>query len=391
MKTAIDPASSTAAEAQLFGYEAIRAGETFHAHLDFNDDIHADIIDIVCNSLKGTIRIGRSRSAQYGTATCLVEQTAPPTAPSEATRKVTFLLVSDLAQEDAHGMPGLYPLPETFGLDPKQCQFVGSESFLRFRHYSPYNMARKSHDAERNVIRQGSVITFKMGRSIDARTTARWVNGIGNYRYNGLGQVLVDPQWLREPPSPEKYPDEGTQAEKPDDNPLVIWLMEKVDTGRSKREDRKLAEKLNKDLMDVYESAREYAGEPPGSVVGPGRTQWGLVLDAGKRFSDKESLIVEFQKICRLGDEGRYESPGTPKDRREDDDSVLDESWGRETGITKFPTFGRWLLKRFHSEEMNNAGHVAANLARLAMDTVTGRKTRHSSEKKEESHDSRQR
>jgi CRISPR-associated protein Csx10 len=357
MKTAIDPASATAAEAQLFGYEAIGAGQKFHAMLDFDDDIDNSVIDKVCSSLNGFIRIGRSRSAQYGTAMCKLSEAPVPDPPPLATNNVTLWLISDLSIGDENGMLALEPLPERLGLGSGKID--PDKSFLRFRYYSPYNTARRSYDQERHVIQQGSVLTYNLVNAPDDEMFKRLLHGLGKYRSNGLGQVMINPDLLRNPPSPARYPDmEINSIEEPKNHPLVIWLKSQVETGSLKRKDKKLAEKFNRQLTSLYESARKYAGESPGSLVGPGKTQWGLILDAGKRFSaNREGLIAKFQEICKPDD----------------------EEWAKQTGIVEDPTFGEWLLNRFRREEgIHNAGNVASNLARLAMDTVITQKMRDS-------------
>ncbi len=347
MKTAINPVDGTAAEAQLFGYEAIEAGQKFHASLDFDDDISEDLIKQIRESLDGTIYIGRSRSAQYGKVKCSVEQVEVRAAPSHSGGTLSLFLVSDLCLEDENGMPALWPSPTLFGL--KTGRFDAENSFLRFRYYSPYNMARRHYDNERHVIQQGSVVTFQDISSTE--DLSHLIEGLGNYRCNGLGQVFIQPEWVLKPGS-DIFPDaELSSPPKPPEEPqepLVAWLKSRVKTGSARKTDRRLAEEMNRELEKIYVSARKYAGEPAGTLVGPGKTQWGLVLDAGKRFAnDKEKLLKELEKIC----------------------GSSDQAWSCETGVHQNPTFEKWLLNFFKGVG-TNPGRVIANLARLAMDTA---------------------
>ncbi|BBO87235.1 hypothetical protein [Desulfosarcina ovata] len=379
MKTAINPIDGTAAEAQLFGYEAIEAGQKFHAYLDFDDDIGEALIDDVCSSLKGTILIGRSRSAQYGKAGCKIGGMSSPQQPSFTGNSMTLFLLSDLCLEDSHGMPALWPSAELFGL--KSGSFNTDKSFLRFRHYSPYNTARRHHDNERHVIQQGSVVTFD--HVSDGDDFSHFSCGMGSHRGNGLGQVLVQPDWLFNPGSSAEAPEACSRdIEEPKNDPLVLWLKSRVETGSAKRADQKLAEKMNKELGEMYGSARKYLCEPEGTLVGPGKTQWGLVLDAGKRFSnDMDRFFKELEKICRS-----KEDKG-PTEEGRDAKTQADEAWSVETGSAPNITFGKWLIDYFRPEnkqDMRNPCRVAATLARLAIDTAALQTKRESVPKPEE-------
>jgi len=53
-------------EAQLFGYQSLSAGSHWYFGISFDDDLPQQIIEDVTYALTGTVRVGRSRSAEYG-------------------------------------------------------------------------------------------------------------------------------------------------------------------------------------------------------------------------------------------------------------------------------------------------------------------------------------
>jgi len=68
MKTAIDPRTGRVAEAQLFGYEAIRAGQVFAARITADGRLPEALWKRVTELFAGPAEflLGRSRSAEYG-------------------------------------------------------------------------------------------------------------------------------------------------------------------------------------------------------------------------------------------------------------------------------------------------------------------------------------
>lgn len=143
------------------------------------------------DALKGTLLLGRSRTAQYGQAHCEVSLAAQTTQHAEPVdpHSVVFWLQSDLALQDEYGQPVLLPEARHFGFDG---QFQPERSFLRFRSYSPYNSHRRAYDTVRQVITQGSVLSFTVDQPLSGEQMAQWKAGIGCYRECGLGQVLVN-------------------------------------------------------------------------------------------------------------------------------------------------------------------------------------------------------
>ncbi|MDI7268308.1 MAG: hypothetical protein QME96_09970 [Myxococcota bacterium] len=239
MRTAIG-AKDRARDGFLFGLEAIRAGTVMYARIDADE---ASDLDAVRSALVGReVRLGRSRSAEFGgvavtEAEAWSDETGDPRKGS-----AVFLCLSDLALRGSGGQPSLRPDPAAFGL-PDGWKFGAERSFLRVRRYSPFNAKRRRSDLERQVIVAGSVIVFE-GPGVPHAGAVRKATsrGVGEWRRDGLGQVLWEPAVLSEVkpvPTGEPAALDSPAAAKPAPLPqdeLGRWLAS--DLERTRREDR---------------------------------------------------------------------------------------------------------------------------------------------------------
>ena len=66
LKTAIDPLHNRAKESQLFGYEALAAGQSFSFSIHADNDVSDEVWEMLCTQVVGKAHLGRSRSAQFG-------------------------------------------------------------------------------------------------------------------------------------------------------------------------------------------------------------------------------------------------------------------------------------------------------------------------------------
>ena len=355
MKTAIDPYTTTAAEAQLFGYDAIEAGQTFQAWLEIDEEIPIELVEQIYACLNGVIRLGRSRSAQYGTVDCRLTEKALDKKPLVKNNQLVLLLLSDMALRDNRGLPELMPQVSHFGLD--QAALEWDKSYLRFRHYSPYNAARKHYDQERQVIQKGSVISLMLDKELTETQRIKLQTGIGDYRQTGLGRVLINADLLlNRPPCPvfSESPAHA-KAQEPSHHLLVKWLKSQTNVGSLRSQTRETAELLKQELEQLYKSARAYAAQPEGSIVGPGKTQWGRVSAAGKQGNDQQALLTKLKDIVKYNEQSG---------------KVEDEVWSTTTGSgDSQANFGDWLLQQLQ-QETDRPGDVIALLGRFADELI---------------------
>lgn len=187
----------------LYSLHAISAGQRFLTAIDLSDDLPSDIKDTILATLAGELRVGRSRSAEFGlvrSEPLLEPPTDVPLAPRPHRDHVPILLTSDWCLLDlATGAPTLRLRPDTLGLPPAAFQVIPEATFVRTRRYSPFNGTRRRPDHERQVLAQGSVITVRLGAGTTLDELRAAVDtGVGQHLAEGLGRALVSPAFLHE-------------------------------------------------------------------------------------------------------------------------------------------------------------------------------------------------
>ena len=312
MKTALDPASGRIAEGQLFGYEAICAGQVFRARVAAD----ADLPEVLWQRLAaviagGELVLGRSRSAEYGRVRVAVDTPpfAGPTTGKTADGRLTLWCLSDLALIDENGQPTLEPSPERLGLGKGKVEWEAT--FLRFRSYVPWNAYRCAYDVERQVIRRGSVITLSLDEPPSVDRLAALAGGTGLWREAGLGWLWANPPLLStlHPVLAERTMREEPAAALPrPEHPLIRWLEAQQGAGKTHRDAEKRARKLAQDLVERYRLARAYAGLAEEIPIGPSPSQWGSVLAKAKEVADsaglRRSLFDGDGAVCKPKGEG---------------------------------------------------------------------------------------
>lgn len=288
LKTAIDAETGRAKEAALFGYDALQAGQYFHAQIQYDDEFTDAEIKQLKAVFSKPILLGRSRSAEYGQASVKVIEAQPPLFNTQTAQlEIILWLLSDLMVFDEYGQPTLAPKPEHLGL-PKG-KLLAENSFLRIRRYSTWNAHKKSYEMERQVISKGSVLVFKLESPLTAEQLQRIASGLGVERQAGLGQVWLNPPILTdEKPLFEKVVIpliEAAQQDKPIEPPkpdLIKWLESQQQQTRSKQEFAREAREIALNYKDLMQNARDLKGLDKSFHIGPSHSQWGAVLAAAK-------------------------------------------------------------------------------------------------------------
>lgn len=324
LKTALEQGTERVRDGQLFAYESLCSGQRFyaevHADADIDPAIWSEVSTMLHNTTAATLRLGRSRSAQYGRVRCTAIHTPPlhwawPTAThctapdSAAPARLVLWCVSDLALLDAFGQPSVTPQASDLGLDPTQWEYTPKHSSINVRRYSPFNAYRQSHDSERLVIQRGSVLCFDAlgaaATALDATALAalrqQFAPGVGLHRANGLGQVLLQPAWsvdekvhFRAPTlrgqlsfAEQESPPDATAHERE----FLAWLDAKGGQGVSSDDQAsQIAKRIASELRSVINHAARLAGGNA-SAVTPSRSQWGLLVEAGKNAQTRDDLL----------------------------------------------------------------------------------------------------
>ncbi len=290
MKTAIDrKEGGRSAESQLFEYSSLNSGQSFCGQIDCIDA--ATAADIRERLEKRPIRMGRSRSAEYGQVLIRFSDSPPPGLDmlqpgSESSTQPIFYCVSDLALT-SYGQPRLIPEAADFGLNAEQWEVNWTKSFIRTRSYSPWVAIRNGWDNERQVIVAGSVIAFKartgseskLAPSEAQRIREQLDSGIGSYRLEGLGRVVLDPKllgWDGEPlpkwePGSEVDESPSIALTDPADLRLFALVQSRSKEDTLRQEAERAAPNLCKNISDL---ARKIEKEADAKFS---RSQWNQV------------------------------------------------------------------------------------------------------------------
>lgn len=316
MKTAVNPNTGRVDESQMFGYEAIGAGQCFVARIEADMDLSDDLWNRLSRVFEdaGELLLGRSRSAEYGRvrAECTEHLWSQPmSAGANEDKRLTFWCLSDLALVDDYGQPTFDVAPKHFGLDRGKVDW--SRSFLSFRRFAPWNAYRKAFDLERQVIRRGSVITITdMGRPLSDAERAGIEAGIGLHRESGMGRISIDPRLLADamPLFTPRTLSGTTYANSPSvpDHPLVRWLKKQSDNDSAHRQAERQGRDKAAELKRCYQLARAYAGFSDSMPVGPSPAQWGSVYEKARLESEqgalRQALLVGENATCKPKGEG---------------------------------------------------------------------------------------
>lgn len=300
MKTAIDATTGRAATGQLFGYSSLQAGQRFLARIDADDEVPDATWQAILAAAMAGIRLGRSRTAQYGRVTVREHAGADihPAAVQADGQRLLLWLLSDLAVRDAAGMPTLAPTGAALGFP--EYDVDDSRTFVRTRRYSPYNATRRGYDAERQVLQAGSVIALVLreGSAAPAAATlaARVSAGLGLHRTEGLGRVALDPRLLATAtpvPAPAPvilFPPAAQHVEPTPDTALLHFLRQRRDLAKQAVTVPERVHKQLAKLREFEQTSRNYMGIDPAVPHGPSASQWNRVADLAADASDREVL-----------------------------------------------------------------------------------------------------
>jgi CRISPR-associated protein Csx10 len=350
MRTAV-AVDGRARDGHLFTLGAIARGATFLARVDADDE--ADLVDV--RGLHGhVIRVGKSRSAEFGGVRVDVLATPPVAAAwrceDGARTTVRVLALADVVLRTPEGAPTCTPAAHHFGL-PADWSFDAGRSFLRTRVWSPFNGHRRRPDLERQAIVAGSVLTFEGTTPVElAALQTALARGVGDGRAEGLGLVLVNPCVLAEArievPAAQRRLRPADEAPVEIGGELKTWLDER----ETEREHRDAA----------WETAMAIADAFAGSNARLPRAQWGeLRAFARVHVADRRSAFVQALKghLLEDADAARRDGRSARKGERR---------WGQRVRVGgQTRGLGEWLVTQLDEELGRHRG--AAELSPAAV------------------------
>lgn len=304
LKTAIDAKQNRAAESQLFGYEALSAGQVFRFAIQFDEDISQELIAKLMQSVQGIAHLGRSRSAQFGRVEIQATQSLyyPKNLSQSITNELTLWLVSDLCLYQ-HGQATLIPTAEAIGL-PAECEWLSKKSFIRTRRYSIYNAYRKHYDKERYVITRGSVLRYRIPDSVDKQALLAFISqGLGLHTETGLGQMIVNPIFMQDKgivwqATNTIITDDSNQSHDAPKTLLIATLQAKLAKQEGINKVYKDAEDIFKALCQKVLQARQFNALTENMLFGegqiPSRTQFGRLKEEANKHRQNRQALWDF-------------------------------------------------------------------------------------------------
>lgn len=294
LKTAINrEKQGIADDAQLFGYQSLASGSHWYFSIACDDGVPQGVMDSICSVLTdSSIRVGRSRSAEYGllaVAKADVNRSLEVLSPCS---RLLIYCVSDLALTDpVSGAAALIPAGHHFGLG--DAVLTAQHSYLRTRTYAPFNATRKHFDLERQVISKGSVLVFEKasGEFTGDELTAlqcRVAKGIGLHRQDGLGQVMISPSFLRSFGFADfSAPKFSVQTASPAAPPAIAaWLTAKMAEQAAEQE--------------VIKQVDDWINDLTGNEC-PKNSQWGQLRTIAVQGKSLDDIKARLSRLCTEG------------------------------------------------------------------------------------------
>jgi CRISPR-associated protein Csx10 len=320
VKTALDRTQYGAAlDGKLFTYESLPEGLVFRFRVEADDSVSDAGFDRVCNRLQQIVRIGRSRTAEYGSVDIvpITVTEHPAGAPVEWEQypdHVVLYFISDYAGETPHG-PNMIPSGPEFFLD-STAQVCWKSSYIRSRSYSPWNSHFQTRMPMRHVISKGSVLVFKTAETWSQEALQNLQDkldaGIGSYINEGLGIVRVNPEFvitgdildiyelsLEESLKNQQHPP-ATADINEKYSPLIQYLKNRVNSMNRAGEAKQLgliwAKKWQKFMKALQKD----------NVLVPGKTQWSNLreiairnrLSSEKSNKNMDAFLAALKKHC---------------------------------------------------------------------------------------------
>jgi len=195
LKTAYDTDLRRSKDGEMYGYKALKKGSVWQFKVELKEDLQP-YADMITKALIGEHGLGKSRSAQYGRVSIekieldIEKNTLPP-----ISNRVVVYAASNLCFiNEGTGQYTINPQAKQLGFG-EDAKVDWSFSKIEHRVYAPWNVMRSSRDNDRWIIEKGSVFI------IDKVTKVDWEkiqNGIGLFKAEGYGKVLINPAFLLE-------------------------------------------------------------------------------------------------------------------------------------------------------------------------------------------------
>jgi hypothetical protein len=191
-KSAYERSERRSKEGSMFGYNAIVNHTKWQFSVTISEDLATSEIETLIRTLVGNKKLGKSKSAQYGSVNIEHIQTVESQkAPIVHNEEYYLYANSRLALIDDNGNPTYDLRYLTDDLTPDQ--IIDHKTQIRISSYTPFNFKRNTKDYQRCIIEKGSVIVLKNLTDLQINSITK---GVGAYLSEGFGNLLINPLFL---------------------------------------------------------------------------------------------------------------------------------------------------------------------------------------------------
>lgn len=189
LKSAYDRKERRSAEGKMFGFESIKAGQSFVFSIIYQDE---NLEAAVEQELLGDKYIGKSKSAEYG-AVCIsklaIKSEDQFVSNEQDNGRIVVYAHSNLCFFNEYGQPTFQPKASDFGIEGGEIDWTKSQ--VRTYSYSSWNGHRNNEDTQKDCIKAGSVFVFEEGAKIIEQKKQA-----GYYNAEGFGRIIYNPSFL---------------------------------------------------------------------------------------------------------------------------------------------------------------------------------------------------
>lgn len=288
IKSAYDTAKRRSEDEMMYGYESLQEG--LEMYFEIESDLDAELNKKIQSAILGKKRIGRSRSAQYGSVEIERVDYKEIMSSSQNNNEITVYADGRLIFLNANGDPSFQPQAKDLGLDGGE--ILWSKCQIRTFQYSPWNGKRHTHDIDRCGIEKGSVFVVNCSKCPE---NSRYV---GFYNNEGFGKVIYNPDFLL---SKAETNGRSTYAlydtlEKPVSSVIISTPQTSLISFLKQRQVKDNAD--SKVYSDVDYFINNYSKLFKGETFA---SQWGSIRSIAMVKSESEQLIEDIEQYLNHG------------------------------------------------------------------------------------------
>jgi len=313
IKSAYNSDKRRSQDGQLFGYDALRVGTEWIFFVDSED---RTLLQEVVKYITGEHNIGKSKTSQYGRVKIEEIETYNETYKTFDNRVGNLILYFESCASfiDNSGNHTYKPNVEDLGLITGEIDWEKSQ--ILTRSFAPWNGIRRTRDADKICIDKGSVIVVKNGKI----NLEKIKHGIGVYRNEGFGQIIVNPDFLEASTLTAKY------AKTPH-KPIKKLKLQTITKKNITTEDLKILEWIETKVLSekifstVVAATTKFIDKNESSYKHILPSQWGGIRERALRITNLSALKDELFK-----DKTGYLRHGKSESKWKDKYSILEKA-----------------------------------------------------------------